>query len=637
MKKFNKIFLTVGVLAAVLGLNSCVNDLELTPNDPTQRVDVVNDIDAVFADIYLNFASAGPNGSTPVEDFDGGMATFSRAIFIGEEIPTDEACWLWDPDKYGRLKYGFGAPDIPAILGIYSRLIVNVTLCNKFISQVQSGEFSYPAEKQALVDDYIRQARILRGACYFYILSFYENPPFADETFPVGAIPTQPGRAEVYNWVVNDLESVASWYLQNDPNNKPFYGFVGLDVCESILAKLYLNAEVFAGTPQYDKCYAHCKNIIDRLGHGGFYGTGLAKSYKTLFGYNNKRFDRSDPTSDVNEIIWSIIADRTTSVENLTSWAGATFWISAWNGDSEGSVTVTIGRPTDDEIYKDAPVEDRLFEDSEGINRIWEYCPSDELEDKTKAYADADPWKKVVWKVIHHQAYSNNPDMRGWILKPWVNNSEGWKCMVTRESFVNKFDWDDLEMSQSPDTRVDTWYTSEYNFNVHNVSLDGDDWGNNGYIAIKYTNWAYDYDGNIDYITSAAQIQPNGACGGNFAAIRLAEIYLTAAEAILNGGGGSNAEATDYVNRIRQRAYGDTDHNFASLSMTDLRNERARELYTENCRRTDLIRWNQWCAGYTWDWKGGVKSGTSLPEYTKSFPFPTSAILTTGMKQQTGY
>lgn len=623
-----------------MGFNSCVGDLDLTPTDPNQRVDVTEDIDAVFADIYLNFASAGPNGSTPVEDFDGGMATFQRAIFIGEEVPTDEACWLWDADKYGRLKYGYAAPDIPAILGIYSRLNVNITLCNKFIAEVQGGEFSYPAEKQPLVDDYLRQARILRGACYFYMLSFYENPPYSDESYPVGSTPSQPGRAEVYNLVTQDLEDVAAYYLQNDPNQKPYYGFVGLDVCEAILAKLYLNGEVFANQNDYAKCYQHCKNIIDRLGNGGFYGNGLAKSYRALFGYNNDIYDMVHP-GGTNEIIWSIIADKTMEVENLTSWAGATFMIAGFNGSNDGAVEVTLGTPTDNTTYKDAPVSARLFEDEDGVQHIYEYCTTDELEQKEEDFKndtkDDNAWKGIVSEVKHGQAYSFNPAVKGWNLKDWLNSTEGWKCMVARKSFVSKFEWNDLEMSESPDTRVANWYTGKYNFNVENVSLEGDDWGNNGYIPVKYTNWVYDTDGNIDYIASAAIPNQASTVGGNYAAIRLAEIYLTAAEAILNGGGGSNAEATQYVNYIIERAYGDQSHNLTSLSMTDLRNERCRELYCENTRRTDLIRWNQWCAGYTWDWKGGIKTGTSLPEYTKSYPFPSSAILTTSLQQQKGY
>ena len=142
MKTFNKIFISLGVAASAIGFSSCVNDLDLSPIDPSQKTDVSKDMDAVFSDIYLQFATFGANGSSPVMDFDGGMAAFQRAIFTAEEMPTDEACWLWDPEKFGQLNYGFVTPDLPCVFGFYSRLIINITLCNDFIRNVQNGTFT---------------------------------------------------------------------------------------------------------------------------------------------------------------------------------------------------------------------------------------------------------------------------------------------------------------------------------------------------------------------------------------------------------------------------------------------------------------------------------------------------------------
>ena len=182
--------------------------------------------------------------------------------------------------------------------------MINITLCNQFINSAQSGQFE--GVDQATIDEYVRQARILRGACYLYMLSFYDKIPYADESTLVGQLPTQLPRAQVYELVTSDLEEVVAQY---GANQVPHYGFVGLDAAESILAKIYLNGEVFAGRADYDKCYAHCKNVINRLGKGGYYGNGLAKTYKTLFGANNKKYVLGNEGSDVNEIIWSLVQD----------------------------------------------------------------------------------------------------------------------------------------------------------------------------------------------------------------------------------------------------------------------------------------------------------------------------------------
>lgn len=640
MKTLNKIFLSLGVAAAMLGFSSCVNDLDLTPTDPSQKTDVSQDIDAVFANLYLNFATYGANGNSPVHDFDGGMASFQRAMFIAECMPTDEACWLWDPATYGTLNYGLTTPSLDAVFGFYSRLMVNITCCNDFIQGVQGGRFQGVSQEKA--DEYVRQARILRGLCYYYMLSFYNNPPYADETTTIGAEPSQPGRAAVYEAVTADLEQVVAAYKAKDANQKAYYGFVGLDAAQSVLAKIYLNGEVFANRADYDKCYAHSKDVINRLGHSGYYGTGLAKSYQSLFGYNNDMFAIGNGKSQVNEIIWTIPQSKTADSEDLTSWSGATFMICGWIGTN--GVSSTVPYPTTDAQYKDAKGEDLCFMDGD-VKRVYVYCDSQEAYDKALAtYNDGGlkDWQKAVNDVRNNVAYSFDPKATGYISSYWYNVNDGWKCMVTRKSFVRKFDWNNVEMSESNDTRVALWQTSSHGFTVENPSLVGDDWGKNGYISAKYSNWAYNEDGTIDYLSNHQQSTP---VGGDYACIRLAEIYLTAAEAILNGGGGSEAEAVEYVNAVRQRAYGDdiatteddANWKWSSVSMSELRDERARELYSENVRRTDLIRWNQWCTGYTWEWKGGVENGTNLPEYTKCYPLPTRVMTSSSLQQTTGY
>lgn len=619
--------MSLGVAATALGFSSCVGDLDKEPTNPNEITSVTNDMDRVFADIYLNFSTFGASGNSPVSGFDGGMASFQRALFIAEEIPTDEASWIWDQSSYGTMNYGRVVPTVDAVFGFYSRLSINIALCNQFIQAVNSGQFAQ-GPKDPTAQEYIRQAKILRAGCYYYMLSFYDKIPYADENTTIGSLPEQLPRARVYELVTTDLEKIVSEYPENQ---KPAYGFVGLDAAESILAKIYLNGEVFAGRADYDKCYTHCKNIINRLGHGGYYGTGLVRSYQSLFGYNNDKYVIGNNGSEVNEIIWTLAQDRV----NLISWSGATFLITGWLGTN--GVEVTTPFPTKDAAYKDKTGEDLCFMDGE-VKRVYKYCATDaEFDEAKKAYDNADlkNWQKTVSEVINNTAYSFDPKAVGYIAQQWYNAGAGWKCMVARKSFVRKFEWDDVAMTQSKDTRVANWQTAKHGFTVDNKEgLIGDNWGKNGYITPKYSNWAYNEDGTIDYVNSP---QPTEQVGGDYAVIRLAEIYLTAAEAILQGGGGTTAEATQYVNNVRQRAYGANYVPWSSVNMQELRDERCRELYQENVRRTDLIRWNQWCTGYTWEWKGGVPNGTNLPEYTKCYPIPSRVMSSSNFEQTTGY
>ncbi len=150
-----------------------------------------------------------------------------------------------------------------------------------------------------------------------------------------------------------------------------------------------------------------------------------------------------------------------------------------------------------------------------------------------------------------------------------------------------------------------------------------------------------------------SNLKSNGKPGSNtktypdtdFPYLRLADIYLMYAEAVARGGeGGSVAEAVNYVNQLRQRAYGNNNHNISAqwLTQNNFRNildERARELYWEGVRRTDLIRYNLFTSGsYLWEGKGGVITGVGVDNRYNLFPIPaTDLSVNSNLQQNPGY
>jgi hypothetical protein len=116
----------------------------------------------------------------------------------------------------------------------------------------------------------------------------------------------------------------------------------------------------------------------------------------------------------------------------------------------------------------------------------------------------------------------------------------------------------------------------------------------------------------------------------DFPIFRMAEQYLVYAEATLRGGSGGDANlALTYINNLRTRAYGNATGNITSSQLTTdfVLDERARELYWEGFRRTDLIRYNKFVEStYVWPWKGGVAGGTSVASFRKIYPIPSSDI-----------
>ena len=109
----------------------------------------------------------------------------------------------------------------------------------------------------------------------------------------------------------------------------------------------------------------------------------------------------------------------------------------------------------------------------------------------------------------------------------------------------------------------------------------------------------------------------------DFPIFRLADIYLMKAECYAVGGVGDAASALQAANYVRLRA-GASAWN--SLNASSILDERARELYQENHRRTDLVRFGKFVSGYTWSWKGNVAGGTDFKSYMNVFPIPANVI-----------
>jgi hypothetical protein len=128
----------------------------------------------------------------------------------------------------------------------------------------------------------------------------------------------------------------------------------------------------------------------------------------------------------------------------------------------------------------------------------------------------------------------------------------------------------------------------------------------------------------------------------DFPVFRLAEMYLIYAEGVARGANtGQLSVARDYINKLRERAYGNTLGNIQTVDInTDfILDERARELYWEGHRRTDLLRNNKFTEGtYLWPWKGGVKNGTGVSSDRQLYPLPDSEIASNpNIKQNKGY
>mgnify|MGYP000983006201 CR=1 FL=1 len=207
--------------------------------------------------------------------------------------------------------------------------------------------------------------------------------------------------------------------------------------------------------------------------------------------------------------------------------------------------------------------------------------------------------------------------------------SDSWTSLRVRPSFVSLF--------PSADTLTDkrgAFWTSTQSLEIDNIA----DY-NQGYSVFKYRN--LDRSGNPIPQNNIY----NNISDIDFPLFRLGEIYLIYAESVLRGGtGGDNATALTYINKLRGRAYANnpesTNGNISSgqLTLNFILDERARELYWEGHRRTDLIRYGKFTsADYLWEWKGGAATGMAVGDKYKLYPIPaTDLVANSNLEQNPG-
>ncbi len=151
-----------------------------------------------------------------------------------------------------------------------------------------------------------------------------------------------------------------------------------------------------------------------------------------------------------------------------------------------------------------------------------------------------------------------------------------------------------------------------------------------GWSVVKYTNIRRD----------GAKASSADFPDTDFPFYRLADAYLLYVEATLRGSGNS-AKAVELYNKIQERAFGNNNHNISSLSeitLDDLLDERAKELYWEGHRRTDLIRFGKYLTK-SWAFKGGNASGTNaIDSKYLLFPLPSTDVsANSNLKQNEGF
>lgn len=265
--KFNLLCL----LGLTLVLNSCTDDLNVVPKDDDVFLseDFFAQPDAykkALAGVYGNFSLTGTTGpgSSFLEGIDAGTSQYGRCLWYLQDLTTDEVIWSYENDPGTKeLQRNTWTASNPLFLGMFSRAMVEVAIVNEFLKQTAPEKLSARGVTEAAlladIESYRSEARVLRALAYYHLMDLFGKAPFITENDPVNFAGPQYDRQQLFDFLEGELTALIPDLKAPRTNQN---GRLDQGVARMILAKMYLNAEVYIGTNKYSECVAQCNQII---------------------------------------------------------------------------------------------------------------------------------------------------------------------------------------------------------------------------------------------------------------------------------------------------------------------------------------------------------------------------------------
>lgn len=301
MKKYIiKASLVVMIGAA---LSSCNKALDLQPqNDVTSEVAYSNmtGYRQGLAKVYGSFAltgNSGPAGSSDIAGLDeGSNADFLRTFWKAQELSTDEAVISWGDAGVQDFHNMNWNSNNPFLRGLYFRSIYQITLVNEFLRQSTDDVLASRNIVGADADEIRRdrsEVRFLRAYQYWVLMDIFGNPPFVTENDKIGGdLPKQISRKDLFTYVESELKAIETTLPAADRSTTQ-YGRATRAAAQALLARLYLNAQVYSGTPRYADALTYSKRVIDA-------GYSLVSNYSNVFRNDNNATSRNENIFTIN-------------------------------------------------------------------------------------------------------------------------------------------------------------------------------------------------------------------------------------------------------------------------------------------------------------------------------------------------
>jgi len=499
---------------------------------------------------------------------------YTTDIFFLNSQSTDESALLtygsdWvDGNRYKDLHLHTWTKDHPNVGGMWGFWTNLIGTANQTLF-ILAG-----SDEGAVKNTSIAEMKTLRAFFYYNMMDLWGGVPL-DTVYGSKELKARATRQEVFTFVENELKTAIPFL--KTASGATTYGKPTRYMAWALLAKLYLNAQVYTGTAKNNECIAACDSVMS-AGGGTQYALESRATYFNQFsptnGPSSKEFVFAIPFDPSTSNGWMFYAryDLNRNLSMKYRYSGST---------TGANVDPVVNQTTGNGLINNRPSGPR--------------CTTQEF-------------------------YAHFNDVNDIRNNQWLGGLQYWSTgnpilvRTTNLGYNQFYSGGDPGGTYVYHLDISPLSTSRLGASSYDVGRDEIGW-NTGYR-------------NVKFLPDANSINRNQ--NNDVPVFRFSDIILMKAEAILRGGTATNGHtALSLVNTLR--AVRTTSAALTSVTLNDLYSERCRELSWEGWHRNDMIRFGR----YEDSWGLGK---TNTDTYRRVFPIPTSAIATNpNLTQNTGY
>lgn len=499
---------------------------------------------------------------------------YSIGFFQVNSHSTDESVqpayggnWF-DGGRFMQMHYHTWDKDNPLLNGAWNYLSDLVGIANQTMFILTT------APEGAAKNQAIAEMRTMRSLAYFFMMDMFGNIPL-DTVYGTRELQTNTPRAQVFSFLERELRSAIPFL--SPQAGAVMYGKPNRYTAYALLAKMYMNAQVYTGTARWNEAVVACDSIMN-AGGGRLYGFEPRNTYLQMFYPNNGPQQK--------EFIFAIPYDA--SVSNgfmfharydLNRNHGIRF---LYSGSTPGTNVNPIMN----------------FTTGNGLVNVRPSGPRMTLPE--------------------YFAYFNDPnDIRN---GQWLSGKQYWQDGSPIMVSTTKRGYDQFYTGADGGTRIEYHLELSENFSLRQ-NVNTFDCGNDEIAWNMGTR-------NIKFFPDATN-RSNRNQNNDVPIFRYSDFVLLKAEALLRGATPTQGHtALSLVNSLR--ANRTTSAPWTTVNLDSIYAERAREMSWECTRRNDMIRFGK----YEDSW--GLKRDNNVNK--RLFPIPNVAFQTNPkLVQNPGY